>query len=429
MKKKQILLIGALSIFALNANAQVEETLEPVKDTITILQEQIDANSSKIKVLEKLKVSGYIQAQTEIGQIGAAAKTGANGGKYSEAIDGKNADSFTRYGIRRGRIKFQYSEKIAKGVFELDLTDKSIGIKDAYLQIDEPLLNMFSLKAGIFDRCFGDEVSYSSSSIESAERSLIIQKLFPDEKDLGTQITIKAPANTMLEGLKLDAGLFSGNGIRTDDNSKVDFIGHLKYDKAFSNMAFGIGVSMYSGTTNNADSNYYTVNNAKWTREEVGKNQLNKRQYFGFDGQFSIETLMGITSIRGEYLFGEQPSVSGDFASPQANTYTSSSAFSYKRNFSGGYVYFLQDIYRTPLTLVLKYSYLDPNTELKGDEIKNKADVAMSSFGIGGLWRINSSLRLMGFYEINSNEKTNGVSGYNGDIKDNLFTLRLQYKF
>jgi len=429
MKKKQILLIGALSIFALNANAQVEETLEPVKDTITILQEQIDANSSKIKVLEKLKVSGYIQAQTEIGQIGAAAKTGANGGKYSEAIDGKNADSFTRYGIRRGRIKFQYSEKIAKGVFELDLTDKSIGIKDAYLQIDEPLLNMFSLKAGIFDRCFGDEVSYSSSSIESAERSLIIQKLFPDEKDLGTQITIKAPANTMLEGLKLDAGLFSGNGIRTDDNSKVDFIGHLKYDKAFSNMAFGIGASMYSGTTNNADSNYYTVNNAKWTREEVGKNQLNKRQYFGFDGQFSIETLMGITSIRGEYLFGEQPSVSGDFASPQANTYTSSSAFSYKRNFSGGYVYFLQDIYRTPLTLVLKYSYLDPNTELKGDEIKNKADVAMSSFGIGGLWRINSSLRLMGFYEINSNEKTNGVSGYNGDIKDNLFTLRLQYKF
>ena len=426
MRNRKLLLVGALSFIAITANAQMEE---PVKDTITILQEGIDANSAKIKKLEKLKVSGYIQAQAEVGQIKAGAKTGANGGSYNEAIDGKDADSFTRYGIRRGRIKFQYSEKIAKAVFEIEITDKAIGYKDAYLQIDEPFLHIVSLKAGIFDRCFGDEVSYSSSLIESPERSLIIQKLFPDEKDLGTQLTIAAPANTMLEGLKLDAGLFSGNGIRTDDNSKVDFIGHLKYDKALSNMAFGLGASLYSGTTNNADSNYYTVNNGVWTREAVEKNKTNKRQYMGFDGQFTIETLMGLTSIRGEYLFGEQPSTSGDFGSPKADTYVPTKAFSYKRNFSGGYIYFLQDIYMTPLTLVLKYTYLDPNTDLKGNEITNKADVAMTSFGIGGLWRINSSLRLMGFYEINSNEKTTGIAGYNEDLKDNLFTLRLQYKF
>ncbi|MFA6201226.1 MAG: hypothetical protein WC679_12560 [Bacteroidales bacterium] len=426
MRNRKLLLVGALSFIAITANAQMDE---PVKDTITILQEGIDANSAKIKTLEKFKVSGYVQAQAEVGQIKAGAKTGANSGSYNEAIDGKNAESFTRYGIRRGRIKFQYTEKFVKSVFQLDITDKGIGIKDAYIQIDEPLLKVFSLKAGIFDRCFGDEISYSSSLRETPERSLIFQKLFPDERDLGGQLTIAAPKNTMLEGLKLDAGLFSGNGIRTDDNGKLDFIGHLKYDKSLSNMAFGLGASLYSGTTNNADSNYYTVKDGVWTREVVDKNQTNKRQYIGFDGQFTIETPMGLTNIRGEYLFGEQPSTSGDFGSPKANTYDATKPFSYKRNFSGGHIYFLQDIYMTPLTLVLKYTYLDPNTDLKGDEIKNKADVAMTSFGIGGLWRINSSLRLMGFYEINSNEKTTGVSGYNEDLKDNLFTLRLQYKF
>jgi phosphate-selective porin len=427
MKKKQILLIGALSVFALNANAQVEETLEPVKDTITILQEQIDANSIKIKGLEKLKVSGYIQAQAEIGQVGATAKTGANSGAYSPSIDGKDAGTFSRFGIRRGRIKFQYSEQKGKAVFQLDITEKGLGVKNAYFQYD--FSNMFSLLAGINDRPFGDEISYSSNLRESPERSLIFQKLFPDERDLGGQLTINAPKNTMLEGLKLDAGFFSGNGIRVDDNAKLDFIGHLKYDHATSNIAYGIGASMYLGTTNNADTNLYTVENGKWGKEKVEANNTNVRRYIGFDGQFSIETLMGITNIRAEYLFGKQPSTSGDFGSPKSNTYDITKPFSYLRKFSGGHVYLVQDIYRSPFALVLKYCYIDPNTELKGDEITNKTDLAMSSFGFGGLWRINSALRLQAFYEINTNENTKNISGYSKDVNDNMFTLRLQYKF
>lgn len=426
MRKRTLFLAAALSTLGLTANAQMEE---PIKDTLTLLQEQIDGNSGRIKKLEKIKVSGYFQAQAEYGQPGASAKTGANSGKYNEVIDGKDSEYFLRYGIRRGRIKFQYSEKIAKAVFQLDITDKGLGFEDAYMQIDEPFLNVFSLKAGIFDRPFGDEISYSSSSRETPERSLIFQKLFPDERDLGASLIIAAPKNTTLEGLKLEGGLFSGNGIRVDDNSKLDFIGHLKYDKTYSNMSFGLGTSLYSGTTNNADSNLYTMQNGVWTREIVDKNLTNKRQYIGFDGQFTIETPMGLTNIRAEYLFGEQPSVSGDFSSAKANTYDATKPFSYIRNFSGGHVYFLQDIYRTPLTFVFKYTYLDPNTEVADNEVKNKADVAMSTIGLGGLWRINSSLRLMAFYEINSNEKTTAIAGYDKDLKDDMFTLRLQYKF
>ena len=92
MRKRTLFLAAALSTLGLTANAQMEE---PIKDTLTLLQEQIDGNSGRIKKLEKLKVSGYFQAQAEYGQPGASAKTGANSGKYNEVIDGKDSEYFS----------------------------------------------------------------------------------------------------------------------------------------------------------------------------------------------------------------------------------------------------------------------------------------------------------------------------------------------
>lgn len=433
MKNKLLLVLGALSFMTMQAKAQTgdltKDKINLLENKTNVLNQRIDSTSWRIKTLEKFKVSGYFQAQAEVGEIGAKTRTGANGGRYDEVIDGKDADFFTRYGLRRSRIKFQYSEKFMKIAFGLDLSEKGVAFKEAYLQLDDPYLNMFSLKTGVIYVGFSDEVNYSSSKRESPEHSLIVNKLIPDEKDLGTQLRITAPKNTPLEGLKLDLGLFSGNGIRVDDNSKMDFVARLKYEKSISKISFGLGASLYNGKVNNADSLLYTVKNGAWTSEEVTKNQMNKRQYFGFDAQFAIKTIMGSTSLRGEYLFGYQPSILGDFASPKSNSYIPASAFSYQRPFSGGYVYFLQDIYKTPLTFVVKYSYLDPNTQMKGDEISNKADVTMSTLGIGGLWQINSALRLMAFYDINNNERTANLIDYDKDVKDNVFTLRLQYKF
>ena len=433
MKSKLLLVLGALSFMTMQANAQPGDKLGDrvnfLENRTNDLNKRIDSTSWRIKTLEKFKVSGYIQAQAEVGQIGAKTRTGANGGRYDEVIDGKDADFFTRYGLRRSRIKFQYSEKFMKAAFGLDISEKGVKIKEAYIQLDDPYLNMFSLKTGIIYVGFSDEVNYSSSKRESPEHSLIVNKLIPDEKDLGTQLRITAPKNTFLDGLKLDLGLFSGNGIRVDDNSKMDFVARLKYEKSISKISFGLGASLYAGSVNNADSLLYTVRNGAWISEKVESNQMNKRQYFSFDAQFAIKTIMGSTSLRGEYLFGYQPSVLGDFASPESNSYVPTAAFSYQRPFAGGYVYFLQDIYKTPLTFVVKYSYLDPNTEMQGDEISNKADLTMSTIGVGGLWQINSALRLMAFYDFNKNEKTNASLTYNKDIKDNVFTLRLQYKF
>ncbi len=69
-----------------------------------------------------------------------------------------------------------------------------MSIKDAYLRFSAPWLkNAVALKGGVYDRPFGFEISYSSSSRESPERSRIFQVLFPGERDLGFGLELQGP--------------------------------------------------------------------------------------------------------------------------------------------------------------------------------------------------------------------------------------------
>jgi hypothetical protein len=434
MKKFLVLILGLIIFANLNAQEEVQ------KDSLQILQEQIDANASGIKKLNKLKVSGYVQFQGEYAQEFASTKVGLNT-KYMKDRDFESGD-YMRFGIRRGRIKFEWTEKMGSATFQIDMTEKGISLKDAYLKIWHPAFPSISLTGGVFNRPFGDEITFSSSKRESPERSLVVQKLFPDERDLGGMLTIAPPKTHFLNGLKLDAGLFSGNGIRQDDDGNLDFIGRLGYTRSNANISWGLGASYYYGMVNNADTFIYnveTVNDVnKWVKTAVEANQLNVRQYWGFDAQFSVSTVLGMTSLRGEIMGGTQPSIKSDFSSPKATGYsdgtTSYKSFNYMRNFIGGHFYVVQDIYRTPFTLVFKYGYLDPNTKLAGDEITDKTDLVNNNYGFGILWRASANVRVQAFYELVKNENTTGIAvngnaDYSKDVLDNVFTLRLQYKF
>ena len=422
MKFKSIalcsLLFSSLVAFAQEENV---DRVESLKQRVTLLE---DANS----VSKNLKIGGYIQADFN--------STGPEGSlKVGSAANAAEAGKdYGRLGIRRGRLKASYDNNGCQAVFELDATEKGVAIKDMYVSVLDPWTGYFSVRGGSFDRPFGYEVSYSSSRLESAERSRVIGQLFPNEKDLGGMLTIQAPKTSPLNVLKLDAGLFSGGGIgTTDTKSKKDFIGHFGYTNAFGKMKVGLGVSGYYGYILHTGSEYTLQNGAFAANTNAAANTFSQRKYLGFDGQFSLSSGAGLTTLRAEWISGVQPGTAASGQSPDkavTTTYTDT----YIRNVQGGYVHLIQDIADTKHTLAVKYDWYDPNTKLSGDQIgvgakTGSADIAYRTLGFSYLYRMNSSVRLLADYDYVINEESKNLNGYNRNRRDNVFTLRLQYKF
>jgi len=462
-----VLLTGCLAI----ANAQ-----EPLSalDTLPGNVEQLQSN---VSLLNRLKISGYIQAQWQMSDtIGSPAAFSAG--------DFKGTDN--RFMIRRGRIKFAYANEWSQYVLQFDVTEKGMGIKDAYASFTEPWTKYFTLTTGAFNRPFGYEIEYSSSSRETPERSRIFQTLFNQERDLGAKITLQAPKTSPWNFIKLDAGLFTGNGLNIETDKYKDFIGHLYASKAFlnENLSIGLGASFYNGGWANQSKYSYKMDGSSFVKDSsyaIGDRV--KRQYLGIEAQINLNSAIGITSIRGEYLWGTQPGTSKTSGSPTGiwnddQTYTTTSILdtitgnitsttkadklvpseAYTRNFSGGYVYFVQSIGQSKHEFVLKYDWYDPNTKVTGNEIgagstydsgtkkltnptkTSLTDLSYSTIGIGWIYHWNSNVKLTAYYEIVRNETTNavglnqslgtsGVTAVNKELKDNIFTLRVQYKF
>lgn len=402
--------------------AQQELELNPMKQ----LEQQVNMHDDAIKVLQKLKVSGYIQPQFQYGQKDATLGVGT--------ANEKEETSFNRIGIRRGRIKFTYNEGIASGVFQLDMTEKGVGIKDAYLNLKDPWLGTNALRVGVFDRPFGYEISYSSSRRETPERSTIFQTFFPEERDLGGMLILQSDKTSPFSFLKLQAGLFAGNGIKQETDSRKDFIGHLSANKDISDVTkVGFGVSYYNGGVYQGTENVFTMQGKGFVLNSDASNvgQFAKREYFGLDGQLNIISSLGTTQFRGEYLWGTQPGNKWDSKSPNASTLPNTDT--YIRNFSGGYVILVHDVGTSPFSAVIKYDWYDPNSRIARNEIgqneTERGDIAYNTYGVGLLWRITNNVRLQAYYEFVNNEKTENLNSYNENLEDNVFTLRLQYRF
>lgn len=93
----------------------------------------------------------------------------------------------------------------------------------------------------------------------------------------------------------------------------------------------------------------------------------------------------------------------------------------------------VQDFGTLPLSAVVKHDWYDPNSKISKNEIGNngteKGDIAYNTIGFGLLWRATSNIRLQAYYEMVNNEKSENLAGFKDNLKDNIFTLRLQYKF
>lgn len=442
--KRIVIILGCLFLCVTGYTQQREVGAERLE----ALEQKIQLLDDAVKTLQKFKVSGYIQTQYQFAEVDA---DGINFklANRSNSIERENMENFGRFGIRRGRIKFTYEDGIVQGVFQPDITERGVSFKDAYFAVKDPLFGTNVLKTGIFDRPFGHEVAYSSSRRESPERARIIQSIFPDERDLGAMLTLQPVKTSKWNILKLEAGVFAGNGIRPQISTRMDFIGRLSIARPFGNNAqLGLGVSTYLGGVLQTESQVYVMKDKQFvldsnTPDNIGR--YAKRQYFGVDAQISVVSAAGFTQLRGEFILGEHPgNINGAYDFKHT---TLQPGAVYMRKISGGYILLTQDLGTTPFTFVGKYDWYNPNTNVSGNDIgvqgsgTGSGDITRSTVGLGFLWRISPTLRLTAYYDIISNETTDmlkdtkndkgiiTIYGYEGQRKENVFTLRLQYRF
>jgi hypothetical protein len=275
------------------------------------------------------------------------------------------------------------------------------------------------------------------------------QIIFPNERDLGAMITIQAPKTSRFNFFKIEAGMFNGTSISAVDfDYQKDFIGRMRIDKTTKNEKFkyGIGVSAYSGGWRAGTSTLYKMSNDSMGlasfnvyKDTSNFGEIERRQYGGGDVQLSYDAPWGLTTLRGEYIAGQQPGSSSTTKSTDVQQTTDA----YIRNFSGMYIYYVQNIGQSRHQLVVKYDSYDPKTDVKGDDIgksvlapggltyakTGKADLMYSTLGIGWIYRWDANVKIVAYYDMVTNETSKNISKMGKDLSDNVFTLRVQYKF
>jgi hypothetical protein len=385
-----------------------------------------DSVVPKAKVEKIVKVSGLIHADFQRGQKDAKLYVGA---------DNEDKDAaFSRIGLRRGFLKLSVEEGLFSVVFMTNITEKGFGLKDAYLAVCDPWMGTNSLRVGVFDRPFGYEISYSSGRRESPERANITQTLFPEEKDLGAALLLQPGRNSPLHFLKLEAGVFAGNGIKMETDSRKDFMAHLSASKALSSQwQLGGGLSYYLGGVYQGTNQVFSMSNKAFVANTQSGNlgQFARREYLGFDLQGALTSFLGTSTLRMEYIFGRQPGSLQSSKSPNAATRPTHDT--YLRDFRGGYAVFVQSIGSYPVAVLAKYEFYDPNIRLSGNEIgqwgSGPGDIAVTTLGLGAFWDVTSSLRLHAYYDMPTTEKSASLEAYQRWLDGDVFTLRIQYRF
>lgn len=184
-----------------------------------------------------------------------------------------------------------------------------------------------------------------------------------------------------------------------------------------------------SGTAVNGDK-IFTLDSAE---SNLGKSS--PRHYYGADVQVKLHHGWGETEWRAEYWLGTQPGTSASTSNPGTLPNSNGNPVpTYIRYYNGAFLLFLQNIINTKHQLLVKYDWYDPNSKAeKGDIGKagtnlGAADIKFSTLGIGYVYNMNPQTKLILYYDNVTNETTQ-LAGYTTDLKDNIFTCRIQFRF
>jgi phosphate-selective porin len=391
-----------------------------------------------LKRFENLQFTGYMQPQFQVADTeGAKSYSGGDFAPHAKS----------RFMLRRARVKLDFllttNDRYPKALFtfQVDATERGVNVRDMFVRLYETKRHNFSLTAGLFARPFGFEVNLSSAYRESPERGRMSQILMPTERDIGVMLTYE-PLRPQAKNrfIKLDAGLFNGQGLSgtTDFDSHKDIISRLTI-KAVPLNKFRIsgGLSLLYGGWRQESKYVYEIGvmpNGDQifvldsSLSNVGK--IAPRHYYGADIQLVLNHSWGQTEWRAEYWRGKQP---GN-AITTTNPGTIPLEPVYLRGFDGAFFYFLQDIINNKHQLIVKYDWYDPNTKVSAKDIGKPntnftlADIRYSTLGVGYIFYFNDHVKTTIYYDLVRNEETQ-LSTFSSDVKDNVFTWRLQFRF
>lgn len=393
------------------------------------------------KRFDNIRISGYMQPQFQIIQQKGAKSY--NGGDFAPNVN-------NRFMLRRGRIRFDYihfnidSKPSVQFVFQFDGTERGVFIRDFWGRIFENKFKLFAFTTGMFARPFSYELNLSSSDRESPERGRMSQILMKTERDLGAMMSFESrnPGDP-LRYLKIDAGMFNGPGLSAsaDYDSHKDFISRvsLKPFPLTENIQVSMAASLLDGGILQNTKYIYTLTSTDGVKSFVQDSSLSNigkiapRKYYGGDIQLKIQHKAGFTELRAEFVSGKQTSFVNTSETPAAIPQDISGAL-YIRRFNGAYFYLLHNIFNTKHQLIIKYDWYDPNKNVSGNDIgkpganMNEANIKFSTLGFGYIHYINDNVKLLLWYDKISNEKTSIVN-YSKDLRDDVFTCRLQFRF
>ena len=474
------------------------------------------------KWYQRIRLDGYIQLQF------AATDKADTLSLHSESAGRFDRFVSNKFMLRRSRMQFRYIDSLAESSISFDINERGVQIKDSWLRLKDPWFHTVQLTLGIFSRPFGEEIELSSRDRELPERTLVTHQIFPGIRDLGVNLRIRAPKKHPLHFLQMDAGLYHGTSGNLESDKFKDLSGRLLIDNPINvkNVNYHFGYSGYFGKVNHlydidgSASNYRFIWNTIDTTLTINgvsqsfkiftqdlsmvslqgllndpNNRITKgsytahvnRIYHSFHGQVKISSIIGKTTLRGEYLFGQQVSVEGTLGNPYVFTSQSPTGpftgvtwpkfdspqpynaavvgpsskpyHTFVRQFQAYYLYVDQQLGKTKHYLTYRLDFYDPNTQVKGNEIilnivdesgqilgpsgLSVADVAFTNHVVGYRFEATKNLTLSAFIEMPKNEITQLIpldseqiglgkyphSGFLSDIRDNVLLVRIQYKF
>ena len=414
---KKLLAIGILTVISVYGYSQTQQ-LDSLKEVVdrhegklNALDDRVLVNESDLAKLNKIKVSGYIQAQWE---------------SYGADLEKSNGYNNTFY-VRRARIKFTYEPLDGiKFVLQPDFSTGNIVLKDAYAVVNIPKLKNWTLWAGQMNRP-DYEVEYSSSQREVMERSRFIKALYPGEREIGAKLEYTGTKIPLKFQLMIMNGNYNGPSAQSsvqnakDVDSKKDLMGRLVYSIKIPGAGIGIdlGPNFYYGGNLSKNNKYFknsdgTLDSLKSVWKYLDKN------WIGGEVQIFADILGG-TALKAEFASGINSVPSAVAAtSTRAQLLASPSLYN---NFFGYYLYFIKNI-GPRNQFVVRYDYYDPNTKLSGDKAGNS--IYYKTVDLAWQYYLNDNIRISLQYEMPTNEKN---ASNPTDKKDNMFTVRVQAKF